>query len=166
MRRKPAKEKARPRLLVNAEQLAAIVNLKKRRIFQLVEEGMPKKHRGRYDVDECQAWYIRYLQAAIGKKSLPIDEGGIANEREARLRNLRTAAELKEIKLARIRGGLVSIEDVDREMTELVVTSRAQILSIAPRLAPELLGETERVMLQAKISKALGEALCQLAQRK
>ena len=95
MHRKAAKEKAGRRLLVNAEQLAAIVDLQKRRIFQLVEEGMPKERRGRYDVDKCRAWYIRFLQAAVENKSLPVDEGGVANEREARVRNLTAGADLR-----------------------------------------------------------------------
>lgn len=166
MRTNRGKEKVRPRLLLNAEKLAVIINLTKSRVFQLVAEGMPKELRGKYDVDKCTGWYIRYLQAALEKKAVPMEGGEIVSEREERVRNLRAAADLKEIELARARGLLVSIEDVEREMTELVLTTKARVMAIAPRLAPELLSETSRVMAQAKIEKSLKEALLHLAERK
>lgn len=166
MRTKQGKEKVRPRLLVNAEKLAIIVNLTKSRVFQLVAEGMPKELRGKYDVDKCTGWYVRYLQAALEKKAVPMDGRGMVSEREERVRNLRAAADLKEIELARARGLLVSIEDVEREMTDLVLTTKARVMAVAPRLAPELLSETSRVMAQAKIEKSLKEALLHLADRK
>ena len=39
-----------------------------------------------------------------------------------------------------------------------MLTTKARIMAIAPRLAPELVGETSRVMIQAKIEKASKEA--------
>ena len=48
-------------------------------------------------------------------------------------------------------------------MTDLVLTTKARIMAIAPRLAPELVGETSRVMIHAKLEKALKEALATLA---
>lgn len=154
----------RTRVLLNADRLAFFFNLSKSRVFQLVHEGLPKELRGKYDLDKCYGWYVRYLQAALEKKAIPID-GQYASEREERLRNLRADADLKEIELARERGLLVAIDDVEKEMTELVLTTKARVMAVAPRLAPEILGETSRVMAQAKIEKALKDALLHLAQK-
>jgi phage terminase Nu1 subunit (DNA packaging protein) len=149
--------------LVDVKRVAQALNLDERRVQQLAKEGMPREERGRYDPVKCMLWYIRYLQAALEKKSVPIPGGGYAGEHQERVRLLHAEADLKEIELARERGQFVAIEDVEKELTDLVLTTKAQILSVAPRLAPELLGETSRVMAQAKIEKALKEALVQLA---
>jgi hypothetical protein len=108
-------------------------------------------------------WYIRYLQAALEKKSVPLAGGGYAGEREERVRLLRAEADLKEIELAKERSQLVSIQDVEKEMTDLVLITKARIMAIPPRLAPELVGECSRVMIQAKLEKACKESLSYLA---
>jgi phage terminase Nu1 subunit (DNA packaging protein) len=76
------KKTERPRI-VGIKELAVILNLTPRRVHQLVQEGLPKKSYGRYDRDQCAAFYIRYLHALVEKKAI-IDEGGevLKNERE------------------------------------------------------------------------------------
>jgi phage terminase Nu1 subunit (DNA packaging protein) len=159
--RKGKPEKPR---IVTIRQVAEILNLTPRRVQQLVQEGLPLKVRGKYDQDLCVGWYIRYLQALVEKKII-LDSGGavLANERDERLRLLRADADLREIELARKRGQLVAIEDVEHEMTDLILVTKARVLAVGARVAPELVGETSRVMIQAVIEKAHKEALTQLA---
>ena len=45
----------------------------------------------------------------------------------------------------------------------MVLVTKARIMAIAPRVAPELVGETSRIMIQAKIECACKEALSYLA---
>ena len=137
-RKKPKDEKAR---IVGIKEIAVILNLSVARIQQLVQEGLPKKLRGKYDRDDCSGWYIRYLQALVEKKAI-VDEGGkiFATEREERLRLLRADADLREIELARERAELVSIAEVEREIADLMLTTKARVMAVAPRLAPELVG--------------------------
>ncbi len=162
-KKKPKEKFAR---ILGIKEIAVVLNLTPRRVQQLANEGLPKKKRGKYDQDECVGWYIRYLQALVEKRAI-VDEGGkiFASEREERLRLLRADADLREIELARERSELVSIEEVEREMTDLILTTKARVMAVAPRLAPELVGETSRVMVHAKIEKALKDALLNLAQR-
>ena len=108
-------------------------------------------------------WYIRYLQAALAKKSVPIGDGGYAGEREERVRLLRAEAELKEMELAKQRGQLVAISDVESESSNLVLDTKARILAIPPRVAPELVGESSRVAIQARLEKECKAALRLLA---
>lgn len=161
------KEKPEKPRIVGIKQIAEVLNLTPRRIQQLVQEGLPNKRRGKYDQDECTRFYIRYLQALVEKKAI-VGEGGavLANEREERLRLLRTVADLREIELARERGQLVAIEDVEHAMTDLVLVTKARVLAVGARVAPELVGQTSRVMIQAVIEKAHKEALSQLAKTK
>jgi phage terminase Nu1 subunit (DNA packaging protein) len=148
---------------VDVAKVAAFLNLEERRIQQLVHEGMPRESRGQYDPIKCAHFYIRYLQNALEKKSVPTLDGGFVGEREERIRLLRADADLREIELAKERSQLVAIPDVEAMLTDLVLTTKARILAIPPRLAPELVGETSRVMIQAKLERACKESLSYLA---
>jgi phage terminase Nu1 subunit (DNA packaging protein) len=150
---------------VDVTKVASFLNLDERRIQQLVKEGMPRETRGQYDPIKCAYFYIRYLQRALEKKSVPTLDGGYVGEREERVRLLRADADLREIELAKERGQLVAIQDVEIAMTDLVLTTKARIMAIPPRLAPELVGETSRVMIQAKLERACKESLSYLAKR-
>ena len=54
---------------------------------------------------------------------------------------------------------LIAFLDFEAMLTDLVPTTAARIMSILQRLAPGPVGETPRVMIQAKIEKACKEAL-------
>jgi hypothetical protein len=151
--------------LANVERVAQALNLTEQRVQQLVKEGMPREGRGQYDPVKCMLWYIRYLQSALEKKSVPMNDGSFAGEREERVRLLRADADMREIELAKERSQLVAIPDIEQMFTDLVLTTKARVMAIAPRLAPELVGETSRVMIQAKIEKSCKEALAYLASR-
>jgi phage terminase Nu1 subunit (DNA packaging protein) len=149
--------------LVNAKTLANVFGITESRVHQLVKDGLPKELRGKYDLLKCVRWYVKYLQTALEKKAIPTADGGFAGEREERIRLLRADADLREMELAKERGQLVALPDVESTLTDLVLTTKARIMAIAPRVAPELVGETSRVMIQAKIEKACKEALAYLA---
>jgi phage terminase Nu1 subunit (DNA packaging protein) len=150
--------------VVDLKQVSKALNVSERRVQQLAKEGLPKEDRGKYDLGKAMLWYIRYLQAALeasGRRDSGDEEYIGAREERARL--LRAEAELKEMELAKQRGLLVAIADVERDWSEIVLSVKARIMAIPPRLAPEILGETSRVMAQAKIEKYCKEALAQLA---
>jgi phage terminase Nu1 subunit (DNA packaging protein) len=148
---------------VNVGKVAAFMNLTEMRVQQLVKEGMPREGRGQYDPIKCAAWYIRFLQNALEKKSVPTLDGGFVGEKEERVRLLRADADLKEMELAKQRGQLIALPDVEAAYADLVLTTKARIMAIPARTAPDLVGETSRVMIQAKIEKACKEALAYLA---
>ncbi len=148
---------------VDVTKVASALNLDERRVQQLVKEGMPRETRGQYDPVKCMLWYIRYLQQALEKKAVPTLDGGFVGEREERVRLLRADADLREMELARERGLVVALPDIEATLTDLVLTTKARIMAIPPRLAPELVGETSRVMIQAKLEKACKESLAYLA---
>jgi phage terminase Nu1 subunit (DNA packaging protein) len=151
--------------LVDVGRIAKALNLSEQRVQQLVKEGMPKEARGRYDAVECMKWYIRYLQDVVEKKSVPMEDGKFVGVRAERVRLLRADADLREMELAKERSQFVAITDVEKEMTNLVLVTKARVLAVAPRVSPELVGETSRLMIQAKLEKALKDALLNLSKR-
>ena len=53
--------------------------------------------------------------------------------------------------------------DVRAMLSDVVLMTKARLLAIPPRLAIDILGESSRVMIQAKIERAIKDALNQLA---
>jgi phage terminase Nu1 subunit (DNA packaging protein) len=161
------KQKSESPQIVGIKELAVLLNLSIARISQLVKLGLPKKCRGKYDRDQCAGWYIRYLQALAEKKAIVLGEGGEAfiSERAERLRLLRADADLREMELARERSQLVAIQDVEKEMAGLILVTRARVLAIGARVAPALVGENSRLMIQAVIETAQKEVLSRLAKQ-
>jgi len=149
--------------IVAIEKVADALNLTPRRVQQLVKEGLPREAKGQYDPVKCLLWYVRYLQNKLKSKPVDSGDGVFTSEREERVRRLRADSEIKELNLAERRKKLVAISDVERAVYELVLTTKARMQALPPRLADELMGVTSRVMLQTLIEKAINEALVQLS---
>lgn len=169
----PAKKKSvSPRVPVwigKLEECAHELNLGSRRIQQLAKEGLPKADRGVYDVIACLRWYVRYLQRKLVERALPEDGdgdgGGPATSSAAtRHKMLSIEAELKQIELAEKREQLISIEKAEKDLAAIVVEIRTRILALPPRLAAEVLGETDLAISQVKIDRSLKGALECLSQ--
>jgi hypothetical protein len=145
---------------VDVARVAKALNLQVRRVQYLVKEGMPRQARGKYDPVKCMLWYVRYLQRLLEKKSLPQRDG---TEREERVRLLRAKADLRELEVSRERSQLISTADYQAAIANLVETTTTYVMAVAPRLASDLIGETSRLMIQARIEKACKEALSNLS---
>jgi len=72
--------------------------------------------------------------------------------------------EFKQIVLAKQRGLLIPIDKVIQNLASLVLQLKSRILSVPSRLAAEVIGEKEATVVQAKIERALVEALSPLSQ--
>ncbi len=152
--------------LVRIGQVAHVLNISERRVQQLAKEGLPREDRGKYDLANCMIWYIRYLQKKLESKSLGSEDGGRSSFLAEKRRLVKADAELREIELAEKRKQLVAIGDVEKSWTDLVLEVKARVLAIAPRIAGDLVGETSRVMIQAKIEKSAKESLALLEKSK
>jgi phage terminase Nu1 subunit (DNA packaging protein) len=148
---------------VGPEKIAQALNLTKSRVHQLVKEGLPKESRGQFDPVKCMLWYVRYLQGVLEKRSTPALDGGSAGERESRIRLLRAQADLREMELARERSQFISVADYERTLATFIQVTTARVMAIAPRVAPEVVGQQLRVMIHAIIEKHCREALRWLA---
>jgi phage terminase Nu1 subunit (DNA packaging protein) len=148
--------------LVEIKQLVQALNISEARIGQLAKEGMPKEARGKYDLGKCMLWYIRYLQAALKRRSGATGESGRTEQTE-RLRLLSAEAELKELELARERGEFIALPDLEKMLTDLVTTTKARILAVSQRISGQLVG-LDRPSIEAELNKELKTALSYLAQ--
>jgi phage terminase Nu1 subunit (DNA packaging protein) len=158
------KKPRKPRKLADVGTVAEALHLDARRIQQLVAEGLPKEARGKYDSLKCLRWYVRYLQEKLARSFEGHGGAGDATGlTDQRLRGMKATTELREMELALKKGLTVNVADVQAAWSELVLMTKARMMSIPPRLAVEVMGETSRVMIQAKIEKAIKDSLNQLA---
>jgi len=148
---------------VGVGKVASALNLTPQRVQQLVKEGLPRETRGRYDPIKCMMFYVRYLQRALEKKSTPTLDGCFVGEREERIRLLRAQADLREMELARERSLVIPVADYERTLANFILVTTARVMAIAPRVAPEVTGQTSRVKVQVLIEKGCKDALRYLA---
>ena len=158
-KKRTAAKPATPRIL-GISAIAARLKLTPRRIQQLVAEGMPRISRGKYDLDQALDWYIARLERQLAGET---DEDGETTYNKERSRDRAAAADLKELKIAQQRRELVAVSDVEKELTDLVITVKASVLAVPPRLAPKLVG-LEALAVQGALEEELKQALTKLSQ--
>ncbi|HXE90479.1 MAG TPA: hypothetical protein VNK82_05885 [Terriglobales bacterium] len=132
--------------LVGVEKIAKALNVTRRRVNQLVHEGMPRAERGKYELGACMAWYIRYMQSAFERREMFSDDGSSADVRRQRARMLKASADLAEMELAEKRGELVPVEAFKRVMGNMIAVVRSQLLGLPGRVAHQLEGEPRHVI--------------------
>lgn len=120
---------------VTSVELARILDLEsKRRVEQLVHEGMPRAGRGRYDVGACMAWYIRFL------KKNRVERVGVNRADAARERIAEAEAQMKEIALERERGTIVSTEEMAAVWEDALTRLRESMMTGISKQAPNVVG--------------------------
>jgi len=75
------------------------------------------------------------------------------------------AEEREGLHLLKIKGELMAVEDHLRVISDMILETKARVMAVAARVAPQLQGQTSRVMIQAVVEKALRDALTDLAER-
>lgn len=150
-----------PDRIVDRTELAKFLNVDPDYVSVLVREGMPKVHHGRYELVRCLSWYVKHLQESLKKRGLRVP--GDVNERDAKLRILKAQADMRELELARERGELVAIPDIEKRWTDIVTTTRARLLAVADRVTPRIVGEGDRSKIQKQIDSEIREALIAIA---
>ena len=134
------------------------------RIRQLVNEGMPKAGRNEYDAVRCMFWYLGKVWRMVSHKETENDDGSSTGIRAERKRLLKTQADREELELAELRREMLKVSDWEAATADLVTTAKARILAVPARVAPRVVGETNRVLVQGMIEKEIKAALSSIAE--
>ncbi|MCO6052329.1 hypothetical protein NGM99_21295 [Mesorhizobium sp. RP14(2022)] len=141
--------------------IAKLLLLTERRVQQLTREGMlPRADRGRYELAPVVQAYVRYLR----DRMLP-GETEPTHDDFQRARARRTAAEatLAEMRAAEMRTELIPAQDVREVLASVIVRVRSKLLSLPPKLAPQVLGLNRLTEAEARIQEGVFDALAELA---
>ena len=143
---------------VNVETVAKALNVTPRRVQQLAAEGMPRATRGEYDLGQCMAWYIRFLQKALESRQAPGGDAASQEFTRERSRLAREQADRTALQNAELRGDLGRLSVWQEELERFMAEMRAAILSLPSKLAPQLDGDAaaRQRTLEAAVHEVLG----------
>ena len=131
-------------------RLSELMNLTPRRVQQLVKEGLPKGKRGEYVLEECMAWYIRYLQAKLAAGQPETSTGELSGRERVDL----AKAVQEELKTAEMLKQMVSVSDFDRAMADLITPARHELLALEAKLRPKI-GPDHAAVVGVEVKRAL-----------
>jgi phage terminase Nu1 subunit (DNA packaging protein) len=152
-----------PKRIVDTDTLARHCNLSPRRIRELTQAGLPKIGRNKFNLIDAISWYIQFLQRALENKGAQTGDGTLELFRSQKARSLTASAALKELEFERRRAEVVTVAESERVLAEFSRLVRARFAEVPIRLSRELLNETSRTMIQAKVESAIREACLLLA---
>lgn len=128
--------------------VAQALELSPRRVQQLVEQDwLPRERPGVYNLADCLTAYTSFLEEVQ-------DGGEIA---AARARKTAAKAEVREIELAVEDGGLVDLNEAQKERVDALSQARARLQNL-PSLAPRVVnrdGEEREAMIRQELEEAL-----------
>ena len=135
------------------------------------EKGLPAKSDPRgfaLDWPSVLQWYVDYRLAENAGTSGTRKPGTAPDEpletMEAALaRKTRAEADLKELQLARERGEVAAISDVERVLASANKSIQTLMLALPSSLAPQLIGLADRAKIYAVIDRGVRATLGNLA---
>lgn len=149
-------------ITVNSATLEKIIGVSDRRIRQLAEEGIiVRTAKGRYKLMESARNYILFLKVSIEASGADLPDGKLDLEEEKAIHE-RVKRQISELKLLTMRGELHKSLDVERVMTDMLVSVKAKLLSMPTKLAPLLVARENADYIRALINKEVLEALNEL----
>ena len=139
--------------LVTVGKLAKIMKLSPRRIQQLVDEGMPRDARGKYDAEVCLTWYVDFLKESSA--------GGSGNEdyKKALTERLIWQAKRAKLEYEQLEGSLVYAKDVEVAAFETARLVRDKIQTIPNRVSAILAAISDPVKVREILEKEIRIAL-------
>jgi excisionase family DNA binding protein len=160
---------------MSVSDVAELLGLTDRQVRNLInDKGLPATNDGRgfvLDWPTTLEWYAGYRSTQkCGNGGNRRPETGQNDEdeqpetfNEAILRKTRAEADLKELQLARERGEVAAIADVERVLTGANKAIQTRILALPASLSTQLLGIDDRNRIFTILDRSMRELLTNLA---
>jgi phage terminase Nu1 subunit (DNA packaging protein) len=156
---------------LDAKDTAELLCLTRRQLSNLVDLGLPKEGHGKasyYDWNKVFQWYIAYKIAQSKSKMAlkgPAKDVDPNTEVEgetfahALCRKTIADADLKELELAKGRGEVVAVADVERSVSNVAVNLKDKLLGIPAKLTGILFGLKTKAQIRAALDAEMRQ-LC------
>lgn len=149
-------------ITVNSAVLEKIIGVSDRRIRQLAKENiLVRAAKGRYKLMDSIINYILTLKVEMESSSVQSLDGEIDLEEEKAIHE-RVKRHISELKLQTMKGDLHKSADVERVMTDMLVSVKTRLLSMPAKLAPLLVARSEIDYIRAALNREVLEALNEL----
>lgn len=149
-------------ITVNSATLEKIIGVSDRRIRQLAEEGIViRASKGRYKLKDSIMNYILTLKVAMEAAGTDSPDGELDLEEEKAIHE-RVKRHISELKLQVMKGELHRSGDVERVMTDMLVSIRARLLAMPTKLAPLLVARNDVGYIRTALNREMLDALNEL----
>lgn len=116
---------------LNTVQAAQLLNISDRRIRQLAEEGIIERlDNDKFDARQVAEQYYRFKFDAESSKDLE----------KAKSKHETIKMKLSELKLEKLNKNLLSANQIEITVTNMIITFRNKVLNVPSKLAPKLVG--------------------------
>jgi hypothetical protein len=142
---------------IRTSELAAVVGKTSRWIRQLTSEGILKQiSRGKYILGDAAQQYIEHIAGGKEDNTKPryIDE---KTEHE------RIKKEKATLELRMLQGKLHEANDVEKIMTDMILSAKSKLKALPTRLAPELENESA-AFIKKKLTTEIDAVLMSLSE--
>jgi phage terminase Nu1 subunit (DNA packaging protein) len=141
-------------LIVNQQKLAEYLDKSIAIIRKWQENGMPvlevsqgKGQHKKFDLAQVFDWYEKYLH------------GKNYDYKKERVRLTGLQADEQEIKLRLLKKEIIKVDEVQKEISKLLTSLRSKLLSVAPKVSGDIIGESEQKKIKAIIENGIREAI-------
>lgn len=146
-------------MVVNQKELAQCIGISTRQIRNLKSEGMFRtvENEKGYRLEKCVQEYINFkVNAELGRRTSITKEEVQAEHEEVK-------KQISMLKLRKLRRELHEAADVEVFLSDMLVHFRNRLLSLPPKLAMELSGESDLNQMILTIQKELNNTLEELS---
>lgn len=148
-------------LVVSTDVMADILGFTRRRVNQLVNEGvLERKAPGRFLLLQNVKKYLEFLRTGQYEE----EEEAQAEYWEEKALHEKAKREMAELKLAKLKNQLHDATDIELVMTNMLVNFRNRILGIPQKVAPKIIGIENLAEISEIINNELLEALTELSE--
>lgn len=149
-------------ITVNSATLEKILQVSDRRIRQLAEENIiVRVSKGRYRLMESISNYILTLKVSMEAGNSQSVDGELNLDEEKAIHE-RVKRHISELKLKTMQGELHKSEDVERVMTDMLISIKSKLLSMPSKLASMLVARNDIDFIKRTISAEVLEVLNEL----
>lgn len=151
------------------EDIASLLGVSERMVRNYIKDNkLPCNGDGRgrrFAWPQVREWYVQYrIELAGSRGSLGVSVPPIDDETldQATLRRVKAEADLKELQLARERGQVAAVADVERVLSAAVMAVQTQVLAVPSRLATQMLGLEDHARAVAILTAEMRQLLSNL----
>ena len=146
-------------ITVNSATLEKILQVSDRRVRQLAEENIiVRVSKGRYRLMESISNYILALKVSMEAENNQSVDGELNLDKEKAIHE-RVKRHISELKLKTMQGELHKSEDVERVMTDMLVSIKSKLLSMPSKLAPMLVARNDIDFIKRTLNSEVLEVL-------
>jgi len=139
---------------LSAKELAHLINLSERRVHQLTSDNIISKNdNNKYLACDAIDKYYKFKYDTTSCESLDKEK---AKHEEVKRK-------LSELKLKKIERDLVSLEEVEYAMINVIANCKAKLLGLASKIAPRIVSEDNINLIREEIDIEIRSALTELS---